>query len=52
MPVPDKMFVAADSVVFCRRGGDGAAAAWHPVSNLPPLAFDHEDVVRWALERL
>ncbi len=141
MPVPDKMFVAADSVVFCRRadgvlellliergydpykgcwalpggfveldedlhtaamrelleetgicvtemtqlgtwgkpgrdprgrnigiaymaiitpeearvahaGDDAASAVWHPVSDLPPLAFDHDDIVRCALERL
>jgi len=35
-----------------QAGDDAAAAAWHPVSNLPPLAFDHDDIVRYALARL
>ena len=35
------------------QGGDDAAeAAWHAVSSLPPLAFDHGDIVPAALERL
>jgi ADP-ribose pyrophosphatase YjhB (NUDIX family) len=32
------------------RGGDDAArAAWFPVESLPPLAFDHEAIVRDSL---
>jgi 8-oxo-dGTP diphosphatase len=35
-----------------RAGDDAAEAAWFPVSRLPPLAFDHEEVVRAAWGRL
>ncbi|MCU0794670.1 MAG: NUDIX hydrolase [Akkermansiaceae bacterium] len=31
---------------------DAAEAAWHPVNHLPPLAFDHADILRMGLERL
>lgn len=31
---------------------DAAEAAWHPVENLPPLAFDHAEILRIALDRL
>lgn len=35
------------------RGQDDAARAeWFPVDALPPLAFDHDDIVRDALSRL
>ena len=34
-------------------GGDDAdEAAWFPVDNLPPLAFDHRKILKAALERL
>jgi 8-oxo-dGTP diphosphatase len=35
-----------------RAGTDAAAAQWWPVSELPPLAFDHEEIVQTALARL
>jgi len=35
------------------QGGDDAAeATWFPVSQLPPLAFDHEDILTAALASL
>jgi 8-oxo-dGTP diphosphatase len=33
-------------------GTDAAAAAWYPVSVLPPLAFDHKKIVEYAVDRL
>ena len=35
-----------------RSGTDAADAAWFPVADLPPLAFDHEGIVRYAHQRL
>jgi len=35
------------------QGGDDAArAAWHAVVDLPPLAFDHSEIIPVALQRL
>lgn len=35
-----------------RAGDDAAYAAWHPVRKAPPLAFDHEKVLKIAHTRL
>jgi 8-oxo-dGTP diphosphatase len=54
------------SVVFVARldsariqpqaGDDAKAVAWHPLSDLPPLAFDHHEILtfirRWLRNRL
>lgn len=33
-------------------GSDAASARWFPVQDYPPLAFDHDDIVRYAIRRL
>jgi len=33
-----------------RAGDDAAAAQWHNIENLPPLAFDHAQMIADALE--
>jgi len=35
-----------------RAGTDAAEANWWPMDRLPPLAFDHDNILRYALERL
>jgi 8-oxo-dGTP diphosphatase len=42
--------VAGD--VPTRAGDDASEAAWHSVYALPPLAFDHADILKYALQRL
>lgn len=35
------------------KGGDDAAAAqWFPLDALPPLAFDHEEIMQRAIDRM
>lgn len=33
-------------------GSDASSAQWHPMNDLPPLAFDHLEIVTYALRRL
>ena len=33
-------------------GSDAVQAQWHPIHQLPPLAFDHLEIVNYALRRL
>ncbi len=33
-------------------GSDATSAGWHPLEKLPPLAFDHAEIIEYALRRL
>jgi len=35
-----------------RAGTDASEAAWFPITDLPPLAFDHRKIVEYAHQRL
>lgn len=41
---------AVDGAPSTVKGGDDAdEAAWHPLNTLPPLAFDHDDMIARAI---
>ena len=44
--------VGADHTKQVHAGDDAGDADWFDVYNLPPLAFDHEDIISYALQRL
>lgn len=35
-----------------QHGDDAVAADWYPIAAMPPLAFDHDGIVRYALDWL
>jgi ADP-ribose pyrophosphatase YjhB (NUDIX family) len=43
--------IASDKVALA-ASGDAAEARWFPISDLPPVAFDHQRILDYALERL
>lgn len=44
--------VPADAVEEPRAGSDAAETRWFPLDDLPQLAFDHDKILAYALERL
>jgi 8-oxo-dGTP diphosphatase len=45
-------FALAAAGVNARAAGGQAEVGWHAVAQLPGLAFDHTEIVRYALQRL
>ena len=45
-------YFALISPAHVRSGSDAAEAGWKPMKALPPLAFDHAEILDYALERL
>ncbi|MBN1147632.1 MAG: NUDIX hydrolase [Anaerolineales bacterium] len=44
--------IPADAPVRSEGGSDARQAQWFPMDELPPLAFDHHQIVAYALRRL
>ncbi len=44
--------IPTESAVQPTSGSDAAAARWFPVQEYPPLAFDHAEIVEYAVRRL
>lgn len=44
--------VAADAVEETVAGSDATETSWFSLKSLPPLAFDHQQILDYALERL
>lgn len=45
-------FALVPEDVLASAGDDAAEAEWHPIDRLPDLAFDHAEIVGYALQRL
>ncbi|MCX5632602.1 MAG: NUDIX hydrolase [Phycisphaerae bacterium] len=46
------MFIGITKDSKIKGGDDAAEAKWFDINNLPPLAFDHNDVAMIAIKRL
>lgn len=44
--------IAADAPFQPEGGSDAARAAWHPINHLPALAFDHAEIITYAIRRV
>ena len=44
--------VAVIPMAEARGGDDAADAQWFPLNALPPLAFDHEEIMQRAIDRM
>lgn len=45
-------WVPSDVMNHVRGGDDAAEARWWPLDDLPPLAFDHADIISYARDQL
>ena len=45
-------FLAVIPMAEARGGDDAADAQWFPLNALPPLAFDHEEIMQRAIDRM
>ena len=45
-------FIAESQIKVVKGGDDAKEARWFDISNLPPLAFDHEQILKDAIEKL
>lgn len=45
-------FVRQEDYGYVKGGDDAKEAKWFSINELPPLAFDHEEILRVAIERL
>lgn len=44
--------IPPDALFRSEGGGDAGKAAWYPLNDLPPTAFDHSDIIAYGLRRL
>jgi 8-oxo-dGTP diphosphatase len=44
--------VPSDAPILIDGGSEASQAGWFPVNDLPHLAFDHTEIVRYAMRRL
>lgn len=44
--------LASDAALRVSGGSDAAQAKWHDIEDFPPLAFDHGEIIDYAIKRL